>query len=161
MAYTMKTKRKVIRYAEEHGNRPASREFNVDEATIRQWRKQRDRIFVGTATKKSFRGRKNGVHVELEQRLNQVVQDKRAKSQVVTRRLLRKWALEAAEDLSIHNFKASDGWCTRFMTRHGLALRRRTSDVMWKEEEDVNTSESDSSEEESSDEETDDDEDDE
>jgi hypothetical protein len=127
MAYSMKTKQTVILYAEIHGNRPAQREYNIDEATIRQWRQQRDRIFTSNSSRKTFRGPKTGANVEVEERVVNFIKEKRAQALPVTRRMLQSKALEAAADLGISDFKASHGWCTRFMKRHGFSLRRRTS----------------------------------
>lgn len=55
------------------------------------------------------------------------IKEKRAQALPVTRRMLQSKALEEAADLGISDFKASHGWCTRFMKRHGFSLCRRTS----------------------------------
>lgn len=36
--YSLAVKKQAIAYAEIHGNRPASRQFRVDERRIREWR---------------------------------------------------------------------------------------------------------------------------
>ncbi|KAK7576582.1 hypothetical protein V9T40_012868 [Parthenolecanium corni] len=101
MAYSMKTKKAVILYAEIHGNRPAQREYNIDEATIRQWRKQRDRIFASNSTRKAFRGPKTGANVEVEERVVNFIKDKRSQALPVTPRMLQSEALEEAADLGM------------------------------------------------------------
>jgi transposase-like protein len=41
-----KFKLKVIKYAEEHGNRKAGREFDVDEKSVRSWRKSKKMLIA-------------------------------------------------------------------------------------------------------------------
>ena len=41
-SFTDREKLKVIAYAEAHGNRAAGREYSINEANIRQWRKVLD-----------------------------------------------------------------------------------------------------------------------
>jgi transposase-like protein len=40
-SYTAEFKLKVVKYAEENGNRSAGREYCVDESIVRDWRKKR------------------------------------------------------------------------------------------------------------------------
>ena len=44
--YSPEVKKQAIAYAEIHGNRPASRHFQVDERRIREWRGRRFRMKV-------------------------------------------------------------------------------------------------------------------
>ena len=41
--FTAREKLKVIAYAEAHGNRATGREFSINEANVRLWRRQKDR----------------------------------------------------------------------------------------------------------------------
>ena len=43
-SYEAGFKLKVVKYAEEHGNRKAGREFGVSEKVVRGWRKQKDQL---------------------------------------------------------------------------------------------------------------------
>ena len=43
-SYDASFKLKVIRYAEEHGNRAAGREFCIDEKSVRQWRSMKEEL---------------------------------------------------------------------------------------------------------------------
>lgn len=43
-SFSAKQKLKVIAYAEIHGNRAAGRQFTVDEKSVREWRKQKDKL---------------------------------------------------------------------------------------------------------------------
>jgi len=117
----------MILFAESHGNRTAEREHEIDESLIRKWRKDRDRIFASNARRKSFRGPKTGLYAEIEEIVETFVLEERAQARVVTREKIRKRALEEARITGIVDFVASDGWCTRFMARRSLSLRRRTS----------------------------------
>ena len=42
--YSLTVKKQAIVYAELHGNRPASRRFQVDERRIREWRTKKSDI---------------------------------------------------------------------------------------------------------------------
>ena len=50
--YSPDLKKQVIAFAEEHGNRPASRHFKVDERRIPEWRSQKSEIVQLVASKK-------------------------------------------------------------------------------------------------------------
>lgn len=65
----------------------------------------------------------------LEKDLFNWVTELRQQGYIVTRGAIRVQALQRVkEDKTIahKDFKASAGWCTRFMNRHGLAIRQRT-----------------------------------
>ena len=57
-AYTAEFKLKAVSHAVEHGNRVAAREFNINESSVRGWRKQADALRQAKKTSKSFRGNK-------------------------------------------------------------------------------------------------------
>lgn len=127
--YQAKLKRKVITYAEMHENRPAGREFNVSEANVRRWRNDREKIFSCIAIRKCFSGPKNGRFPEVDEEVKNFVIETRKKALPVTRQAIQLKAREVAKSLGVERkqFKASRGWCDRFMRRSGLTLRRRTS----------------------------------
>ena len=50
--YSLDFKKQVIAFAEVHGNRPASRHFEVDERRIREWRSKKSEIVQLVASKK-------------------------------------------------------------------------------------------------------------
>lgn len=56
-SFTARKKLKVIAYAEAHGNRAAGRQFSINEANVRLWRHQRDRLQQLPKTKVEERGR--------------------------------------------------------------------------------------------------------
>lgn len=125
--YDAAMKRKVILYAEKNGNRAAEREFTISEANIRRWRKDKNLIFSCKATLKCFTGPKKGRYPQVDETVLQFVIDTRSKGLPVTRQTMQLKALEAATNNGINTFKATRGWCDRFMRRQGLSLRRRTS----------------------------------
>lgn len=124
--YCAKEKRKIIIFAEIHGNRSAEREFGVSECNVRLWRKNREKLFQCAGSRRSFRYSKP-VYPEIEEVVVDYVADRRSRYLRVTRVGIREKALEIAKEKGIGNFRASDGWCTRFMERHAFSLRRRTS----------------------------------
>lgn len=126
--YNAAFKRKVIVYAEEHGNRAAGRKFDINEVNIRRWRNNRNALFSCKATTKCFRGPKKGRYPEIDEAVLQFVVEGRAKGLPITREKIQFKALESFKTLGMDgNFKATRGWCERFMRRVGLSLRRRTS----------------------------------
>ncbi len=64
--YCAREKRKIIIFAEAHGNRKASREFDVAESNVRLWRRNHDRLFWCESWQISFPGRKP-FHLEVEE----------------------------------------------------------------------------------------------
>jgi len=127
--YDSALKRKVIVYAEKHGNRAAGRTFGISEANIRRWRSDRHSIFSCKATTKCFTGPKKGRYPEVDEAVLRFVSEMRAKALPITRQAMRSKAGEIAKTLGIDEtkFKATRGWCDRFMRRAGLSLRRQTS----------------------------------
>lgn len=127
--YDSALKRKVIVYAEKHGNRAAGRAFHISEANIRRWRSDRNSIFSCKATTKCFTGPKKGRYPQVDEGVLHFVSETRAKGLPITRQAMQLKAGEIAKALGIDKakFKATRGWCDRFMRRAGLSLRRQTS----------------------------------
>lgn len=128
-SYTAKFKRNVIIFAEKNGNRSAGRNFSVSETNVRHWRRDRISIFDCKATRKSFAGPKAGKFPLVDREVLEFVRDTRKKSMPVTCKAMQIKARLVAKlcGISESQFKASRGWCDRFMRRFGLSLRRRTS----------------------------------
>lgn len=128
-SYTAGFKLKAVEYALEHGNRAASRHFGVGETSIRYWKDQEEKLKATKKTRRAFRGAKTGKYPNVEEQLVRHIRELRQDGcavsldivQTEARRIARAQGIEAKE------FKASSGWTTRFMRRHGLALRRRTT----------------------------------
>ena len=65
-SYIASEKLTIIRYAEAHGNRATSREYDgVSESNVRLWRKMKDHFQLMLRSKMSERG-SSAVHPELE-----------------------------------------------------------------------------------------------
>lgn len=119
---------KVVAYAETHTNAAAEREYDINEKLIRDWRSKKVALATVKKTAKKIRHNPSPV-AKLEVDLNTWVLDLRSQGYVVTRSAIRLQALTMAKKTDYEtptDFKASAGWCTRFMKRYGLTLRQRT-----------------------------------
>uniref|UniRef100_A0A7N6B6A5 HTH CENPB-type domain-containing protein n=1 Tax=Anabas testudineus TaxID=64144 RepID=A0A7N6B6A5_ANATE len=125
-AYDAEFKLKAISHALEHGNRAASREFNINESMVRKWRQQQDVLRQVKKTKKSFRGNK-ARWPQLEDKLEQWVVEQRAASRRVTTVTIRMEATALASKLNISEFRGGPSWCFRFMKRRNLFTRKGTT----------------------------------
>jgi len=136
--YSLAVKKQVITFAESNGNRPASRRFQVDEKRVREWRANKNKIFVLLGTKKGKeRSRLHGggrkpLSTRLEEVLLEWIENRRSRGLRVSCKHIMKKAEIVYRDVTEGNhvdedFKASRGWLCRFMKRNGLSLRRKTS----------------------------------
>ena len=137
--YSLAVKKEVIAYAETHGNRPASRRFQVDEKRVREWRGNKATIEGLITTKKGKErsrltgGGRKPLSTELEEVLLGWIESRRSRGLRVSRKLTMKKAEIIYGDLTKdmenvdEDFKASRGWLEKFMKRNGLSLRRKTS----------------------------------
>ncbi|KAJ8888096.1 hypothetical protein PR048_007583 [Dryococelus australis] len=128
-AYDAKFKLKAVSYAKKHGNYSAGRMFGINESCVRRWRQLEQALAASKPTRRAFRGSKSGRYPTLEVTLLEYVQDKLKLRLKISRKAVRKKALEIAKacDISRRNFSASEGWCERFFQRHGISLRKRRS----------------------------------
>lgn len=127
-AYDSNFKLKVLSYAEQHSNAAAEREYGVNEKLVRDWRKKKTELLSLDRPLKKMRRNPSPLEA-LEKDLLNWVTELRQQGYIVTRGAIRVQALQRVkEDKTIahKDFKASAGWCTRFMNRHGLAIRQRT-----------------------------------
>jgi transposase-like protein len=119
----------VIKFAETSNNCAAEREFGVSEKLVRDWRKSKNKILNGPKSLK-HRVVRVSPYDGLETDLLKWLLELRESGFVVTSNAIRIKALHLAKDAkySIETgvFKASEGWCSRFMNRHGLSLPQRT-----------------------------------
>lgn len=134
--YSLEVKKEVITYAEVHGNRPASRKFQVDERRIREWRAKKREIegLVGTEKGKKRSKLGGGGRKPFSSKLEKVLLEWIDSRQAGGLRVSCKLIVEKAEiiysDMKESNhvdedFKASRGWLSRFMKRNCLSLRRK------------------------------------
>ncbi|KAK7910104.1 hypothetical protein WMY93_014788 [Mugilogobius chulae] len=125
-AYDADFKLKAISHANEHGNRAAAREYNINESMVRKWRKQEDDLRQAKKTTQSFRGN-NARWPHLEDKIEQWVIEQRAAGRSVSTVLIRMKATTLAQSLDINDFRGGPSWCFRFMKRRNLSIRTRTT----------------------------------
>jgi len=125
-AYTAGEKLAVVKYAEAHGNRAASRHFvGINEANIRLWCKQKEHLQQMPCTKSANRGRQSA-YPELEAKLLEWITDLQQQGIGVSVIEVRLKAKQLAGEMAQSSaFKASYGWARKFMVRNHLFVRRR------------------------------------
>lgn len=128
-SYTAGFKLKVIAFAEQHGNRAAERQFSVSEKLVRGWRKIKDKLKDTNVSRRAFRGAKCGKYPEVDVDVCNYVEKVRNNGFCVTYDMIQCKAREVARNKNIPEelFQGSRGWALRFMRRHNLSVRRRTS----------------------------------
>ena len=143
-SYSISTKLEAIAYAESNSKEAATRKFCVDAKRIREWC-QKKAEFENAANPRLDGGGRKPLSTALEEGVLEWIHDIRARGQRVSRRAISKkgeiiWhELKSSnetdapagsynnEEISQEDFKASNGWVVRFMNRHGLTSRKRTS----------------------------------
>ena len=127
-SYTTSEKLKIIKFAEEHGNQAAQREFGIAESNVRLWRKSKENLQKMLRLQRADRGRK-AAWPRLEQDLMAWITEKRNYELAILPAMVRLKALEMSKDakyeITAGQFKASNHWCQRFMKRNGLSLRQK------------------------------------
>ena len=94
LSYTAKFKREVIRCAEDKGNCKAAAIFGVDESNVRLWRKHKEAISGGEASRKKFTGPKKGRFPETDDAVFKFFRERRKTVLFVSYGLLRKEIFE-------------------------------------------------------------------
>lgn len=127
-SFTAGEKLKVIREAEEIGNRAAGRKYSISESCVRDWRKKKEILKSSNKNRRAFR---SGIRKfpQVEEQLSSYIQDRRQHGFAISTEIAQLKAAQIAKELQIPNedFKASRGWLRRFMNRNGLSIRKRTS----------------------------------
>ncbi|CAG9531159.1 unnamed protein product [Cercopithifilaria johnstoni] len=132
--YVLEEKLDIIDYAKIIGNRAAGREFNVAESSIREWRKneQRLRSMFETAPERSRLddGRRRPVSEDLEKGLLQYVTSRSDSETALTWHDIKEKANILWKDICDRNPKYSDrgftanmGWVARFVRRNNITLQ--------------------------------------
>ena len=125
-----KTKRLVydaaIERAEETGNRKAAFELGINECMVRKWRKQKAELSACKKTRKAFRTCP-ARWPKLEEELAEWVQIQRADGRGLSTVQVRLKAIEIAKEKGIDGFTGGVAWCYRFMKRHNLSVRAKTT----------------------------------
>ncbi|KAG7165833.1 Pogo transposable element-like 4 [Homarus americanus] len=127
MKYDASFKLKVVRSAKVSNNSAAAREFGVNEKQVREWKKDEEKLIDIPRTKCALRRGKQQ-WPELEVKLFEWVNKNRVCGYVITRNAICIYAMKLAKSNpdTGKDFKATRGWCSRFMNRKGLVLRQKT-----------------------------------
>ncbi|KAG7171978.1 Pogo transposable element-like 30, partial [Homarus americanus] len=120
-------KLKVIAYAQSHNNCAASREYGVTEKMVRDW-SSKEHLLRSMPRNKCAIRRGNAHWPILEKHAVDMVHEQRQNGYIVSRNMIRIWALKWAKQNQEHSkdFKAAASWCSRFMERSNLVLRQKT-----------------------------------
>ncbi|KAK6010115.1 centromere binding protein B, DNA binding protein [Ostertagia ostertagi] len=118
-SYTAAFKLDAVNYRDLHGTLAAARHFEV----IRERFVDRQNLQEMPATKRARRYKKPSVE-EVEDAIYNWVVKKREENRAVTVKEIRTKAKELAEEHGHQNFKASAHWCSLFMARKKLSVRR-------------------------------------
>lgn len=131
--YVLEEKLDIIDYAKVIGNRAAGREFNVAESSIREWRKneQRLRSMFETAPERSRLdgGGRRPVSEDLEKSLLLYVASTAGTHSTLTWHAIKEKAndiwneiCERDSDFKEKDFTANMGWVARFVKRNNIQL---------------------------------------
>ncbi|KAG8235948.1 hypothetical protein J437_LFUL016270 [Ladona fulva] len=126
--YTIQYKLGVLNYAKVHGNRTAAaRHFGPPptKKMICSWQLQEDQLKTAKKQKHNLRCPAPS-WPELENAIKMWVIDKRNTGIIVSTKTIINEAKGFAEKHGNQNFSGSEGWCYRFMKRHGLSTRTKT-----------------------------------
>ena len=134
--YSPEVKKQAIAYAEIHGNRSASRHFQVDERIIREWRGkkiQNEGVLATRGNKGKQRSRLCGAGRKLlGTKLEEVSRGVRVSSKLIMKKAQVTFNDMNQNNVSDIDFKASRGWLSKFKKRNGLSLRREMV-YLWEE----------------------------
>ena len=125
-SYDAAFKLKVVQYAENNSNRAAARKHQVDERSVRDWRKQKEQL--NTLQSKKLRlpgGGRKLKFPDVEEQLAQWIEHQRAQHLRVSRTMIQQKAIQL--HFGEEDFSASRGWLENFLRRHNISLRRKTT----------------------------------
>uniref|UniRef100_A0ABM0M4J5 Pogo transposable element with KRAB domain-like n=1 Tax=Saccoglossus kowalevskii TaxID=10224 RepID=A0ABM0M4J5_SACKO len=131
--YTLSVKRRIVVYAQQHGQRAAARQYSVHHSNVTRW--MRDEATGKLNIQRVSRygnipgsGGKLSYPKEIEDKLVKWILELRDNQVPVSTNMLRQKAKELIRPHNVNPvFKSSAGWARRFLSRHSLSIRRRTS----------------------------------
>ena len=141
-SYAISFKLEVVEFAENRSITAAAQKYNVGRHSVLDWKKKKNelqelsssvnikkRMHLGGGGRKPF-------SEEMEETLLEWIIERRSKMLRVSRKIIRKKAVIIYADLKRVNpdrfdekFEATKGWLFKFMKRHNLSMRRKTSVV--------------------------------
>ena len=127
-SFSNKFKLKAVEIAEQIGNRTAAKQLRISETNVRRWRQEVVAISQAPKNKCCTKARTGAKFPQIDKQVCTFIDQKRNDGLGVSRSLIRLEALRIARQLGISEteFKASPGWCTRFMNRNGYSIRTHT-----------------------------------
>ena len=141
---TVDTKREILkRFREGESQNKLAEEYGIEPGTIRKWRKKEEDILKKDAPVGRKHVALNPKSIELEERVYEFLRLARERGRSITGPTLRSMAIAEAQDLKIEDFKASDGWLSKFKSRHGIKAKTISGEAKavdihvvqdWKEE---------------------------
>lgn len=134
-SYSTEFKLEAVRFAVEcNSNYKAAEKFNVDRKRIREWRANQSKLESASCKRKRLDGAgRKPFDLDIEEVLLEWVHERRSNGFRVSRKMIRSKARflheEKCKEKEIPpTFTASIGWVQKFMSRHGLCIRRKTTE---------------------------------
>lgn len=119
-SYTVKKKLEIIDYADQTNNRAAARFYNINESTVRNFRRQKEALLSMNPQRKSQRGA-NPHWPELESELKAyIINHSEEQGVKVKLKDIKKVAIEIAAKRGIQKFNCSTSYIFKFMQRNHL-----------------------------------------
>ncbi len=129
-SYKLMFKLNVIReVAEGKSIRSVAKRLKIQRSNIRRWIANKKSIEETHQRniRNKIRGKNESMYPELDKRLFVFVKEQRESGHIVSGPVLKRKALDIAEEQGYENFVASGGFILRFLRRHNLRLRRITT----------------------------------
>ena len=126
-SYTADFKLDVIKFAKDHGNRAAGREYSGSEKNVHDWRLEEEELKKMNPRKRAHRGRK-ARWPNLEENLANWVRSQHDSNRAVSTVAIKLKARIIATEMNIVDFSGgSVNWIYKFMKWNNLAVRARTT----------------------------------
>ena len=93
---------------------------------MRRWQSQREKLLKTPRNKRALRYR-SALYPDLEKEVAAWITEKRNAATGVSTTVICLKAKSVAQNLGLHQFKASRCWCYRFMDGYGFSITRRTT----------------------------------
>ena len=129
-AWTVKDKVEIVDWFRKAGrNTPLTvKTWGCDRKSLREWDRNYEKLTrlstdTGIKNRKKLHDGRRPISKELECEILSYYQSECASGRIITNSEISKKALEVGKRLGIADFKASNGWVTRWKKRNGIELR--------------------------------------
>ena len=128
-SYSTEFKLKAVKYSEDcNSSRKAAAKFGVDRKRVREWRQMKSKLETASTKRKRLEGAgRKPLDEDVEESVLQWVHESRSNGLRVSMNMITNKE-KFKETVMPQSFSASSGWFQRFMTRHALAIRRKTTE---------------------------------